>query len=95
MNQRKPGDRIKGPLPNLGHPVPGRTVGNILKAHGIEPAPDRRRSTRKSFLNAHLDVLASGDITTIGVWTRSGWSTGYLQFFMQLSTRRVRRMCAQ
>jgi hypothetical protein len=46
-------DRIQGALANLGHPVSDRTVGNILKVHGIEPAPDRRRqSTWKSFLQA-------------------------------------------
>ena len=30
-------DRIQGAPANLGHPVPDRTVGNILKAHGFEP----------------------------------------------------------
>ena len=28
-------DRIQGALANLGHPVSDRTVGNILKTHGI------------------------------------------------------------
>ena len=69
-------DRIQGALANVGHPVSDRTVGNILKAHGIEPAPDRKRnSTWKSFFQAHWDVLASVDFTTIEVWTRSGLVT--------------------
>ncbi len=38
-------DRIQGALSNLGHSISDRTVGNILKANGIEPAPDRRRQT--------------------------------------------------
>ncbi len=76
-------DRIKGSLANLGHTVSDRKVANILKSHGIEPAPDRcRRSTWKSFLNAHWDVLASVDFTTIEVWTRSGLVTYYLLFLM-------------
>jgi len=83
-------DRIQGALTNLGHPVSDRTVGNILKAHGIEPAPDRKRhSTWKTFLEAHWDVLASVDFTTIEVWTKSGLVTCYLLFVMELATRRV------
>ena len=30
-------DRIQGALANLGHEISDQTVGNILKAHGIEP----------------------------------------------------------
>jgi hypothetical protein len=75
-------DRIQGALANLGHSVSDSTVGNILKAHGIEPAPDRRRqSTWKTFLEAHWDVLASIDFTTIAVWTKSGLVTCYLLFY--------------
>jgi putative transposase len=83
-------DRIQGGLANLGHSVSDRTVGNILKAHGIEPAPDRgRQSTWKTFLEAHWDVLASVDFTTIEVWTKRGLVTCYLLFVMELATRRV------
>jgi hypothetical protein len=38
-------DRIQGVLANLGYTVSDTTVGNILKKHGIEPAPDRQRQT--------------------------------------------------
>jgi putative transposase len=83
-------ERIQGALSNLGHDVSTTTVANILKAHGIEPAPDRKRqSTWKSFLQAHWDVLASVDFTTIEVWTKSGLVTCYLLFVMELATRRV------
>ena len=34
-------DRIQGALANLGHIVAPNTVKNILKRHGIEPAPAR------------------------------------------------------
>jgi transposase InsO family protein len=77
-------------LSNLGHRISDTTVARILKAHGVEPAPDRRRqSTWKSFLEAHWDVLASVDFTTIEVWTKSGLITCYLLFVMELATRRV------
>jgi putative transposase len=83
-------DRIQGALANLGHLISDTCVAGILKAHGIDPAPDRKRqSTWKSFLQAHWDVLASVDFTTIEVWTKSGLATVYLLFFMELATRRV------
>jgi putative transposase len=82
--------RIQGALLNLGLVISDTSVANVLKAHGIEPAPDRKRqSTWKEFLNAHWDVLASVDFTTIAVWTRGGLVTYYLLFFMELATRRV------
>jgi transposase InsO family protein len=83
-------DRIQGALANLGHRISDTTVANILRAHGIEPAPDRRRlSTWKSFLQAHWDVLTSVDFTTLEVWTKSGLVTCYLLFVLELATRRV------
>jgi HTH-like domain len=83
-------DRIQGALANLGHETSDTTVGNILKAHGIEPVPQRKRqSTWKTFLKAHWDVLAAIDFTTIEVWTKGGLVTFYLLFIMELATRRV------
>ena len=38
-------DKIRGALANLGHEISDKTVGNILRANGIEPAPDRKRQT--------------------------------------------------
>ncbi len=83
-------DRIQGALANVGYHISDTTVGNILKAHGIEPAPDRKRQTTwKTFLKAHWDVLVAIDFTTIEVWTRGGLVTYYLLFVMELKTRRV------
>jgi putative transposase len=39
-------DRIVGALANLGHQVSDQTVGNILRRHGIAPAPKRSRLHR-------------------------------------------------
>ena len=53
-------DRIAGALANLGHKVSDQTVGNVLKKHGIEPAPDRTSGTScQTFLKAHWDTLAT------------------------------------
>jgi putative transposase len=83
-------DRIQGALANLGHVLSDRTVANILKGHGIEPAPQRkRRSTWATFLKAHWQVLAATDFTTVEVWTTKGLVTFYLLFVMELATRRV------
>jgi hypothetical protein len=65
-------------------------VGNILKEHGIQPAPERKRQTSwKTFLKAHWDTLGSIDFTTIEVWTKNGLVTFYLLFVMELASRRV------
>ena len=77
-------------LGHVGYRISDRTVGNILKAHGIEPAPDRQRTgSWKTFLKAHWDVLAAVDFTTVEVWTKGGLSTFYLLFVMELKTRKV------
>ena len=74
----------------MGHQVADQTVGNILKSHGIEPAPDRKRRLNWStFLKAHWDQLAAVDFTTIEVWTTRGLTTFYLLFAMRLATRQV------
>ena len=83
-------DRIQGTLANVGYRISDTTVGNILKAHGVEPAPDRQRTgSWSTFLKAHWDVLAAIDFTTIEVWTKGGLVTYYLLFVIELKTRRV------
>lgn len=83
-------DRIQGALKNLGHRVSPTTIANILKRHGLEPAPERRkRTTWKAFLKAHWDALAAADFFTTEVWTLGGLVTFYVLFFMKLSSRRV------
>ena len=82
--------RLQGALANLGHKISDATVANILREHGIEPVPERKRqSTWKEFLEAHWDVLGAIDFTTIEVWTKSGLVTFYLLFVMEVATRRV------
>jgi transposase InsO family protein len=83
-------DRIQGALANLGHTIADAIVGNILKKHSIETAPDRKRQTTwQTFLQAHWDVLAAVDFTTVEVWTANGLVTFHLLFVMELATRRV------
>ena len=83
-------DRIAGPLSNLGHALSDQPVGNILKRHGIPPAPERKRTTTwKDFIRAHREVLAATDFFTTEVWTMSGLVTYDVVFVMHVATRRV------
>jgi transposase InsO family protein len=83
-------DRIQGALANLGHRIAPNTVKNILKRHGIEPAPKREKSTSwATFLKAHWAVMAATDFFTVEVWTARGLATYYVLFIMHLSTRSV------
>jgi transposase InsO family protein len=81
-------DRIQGALANLGHIIAPNTVKNILKRHGIEPAPEREKHTSwKNFLKAHWDVMAATDFFAVEVWTPRGLKTYYVLFIIHLSTR--------
>jgi putative transposase len=78
-------DRIVGALANLGYTVSDQTVGNILKRHGIPPAPERKTTTTwKEFVRTHMDVLVATDFFTTEVWTLGGLVTYYILFFIHL-----------
>ena len=83
-------DRIVGALANLGHKISDQSVGNILKRHGIAPAPKRSQTTTwKDFIRAHMAVLAGVDFFTVEVLTWRGLVTYYVLFFIHLESRRV------
>jgi putative transposase len=83
-------DRIVGALANLGYTVSDQTVGNILKRHGIPPAPERKTTTTwKEFVRTHMDVLVATDFFTAEVWTLGGLVTYYVLFFIHLGSRQV------
>jgi transposase len=83
-------DRIVGALANLGLTVSAQTVGNVLKRHGIAPAPERKTTTTwKEFIRTHMDVLVATDFFTAEVWTRGGLVTYYVLFFIHLGSRKV------
>ena len=82
--------RIQGALANLDHRVGRGTIANILRQHGIEPAPARhKRTTWQEFLKAHWDVLAAADFFTVEVWTCGGLTRFAVLFVIELATRRV------
>ena len=83
-------DRIVGALANVGHTVSRQTVANILKRCGLQPAPQRGRTTSwKEFIRSHLEVLAAADFFTTEVWTCRGLITYYVLVFFRVAPRRV------
>ena len=83
-------DRMVGALANFGLTVSDQTVGNVLKRHGIAPAPERKTTTTwKAFIRMHMDVLVATDFFTADVWTLGGLVTYYILFFIHLGSRKV------
>jgi len=82
--------RIRGAVGNLGHQVGRGTIANILREHGIEPAPERDRHTRWStFLKAHWECLSATDFLSVEVYTIKGLVTYYILFFIDIASRSV------
>src|ERR1700681_2222429 len=74
--------RLQGALSNLGHRVGRGTIANILKEHGIEPAPERcRKTTWREFLDSHWEMIGPADFFSVEVWTRLVL-VRYLVFFV-------------
>jgi putative transposase len=82
--------RIQGALSNLGFKIARSTICDILRRHGMEPAPERgRKTTWKEFLTQHWELIVAADLFTVAVWTARGLKRFLVLFFIDLSTRRV------
>ena len=80
--------RIQGALANLGYAIGRTTIADILKRHGIEPAPERnRKTTWKEFLRRHWTQI----IPPIFSVSRSGLArdSNVLSFYSSLTSRAV------
>ena len=65
-------------------------MANILKRHGLAPAPEReKKTTWRDFIRAHTEVLAAVDFFTAEVWTAGGLMTYYVLTFMRVASRKV------
>ena len=81
---------IRGALFHVGHDIARETVRNILKEHGIVPAPERRKRTPWStFLKSHWECISAADLFTVEIWSLGGLIRYHVFFFIKLSTRRV------
>jgi putative transposase len=65
------------------------TIKNILKEHGLDPAPKRSEDTWDSFIKRHFKTLWACDFFTKTVWTALGPKTFHALFFINVHTRRV------
>ena len=64
-------DRLVGAAKHLGYAMSDQTIGNILKRHGIPPAPARTKTLPwREFIRIHLAVLRATDFFTTEVWSR-------------------------
>ncbi len=95
MARENPGwgyTRIRGALANLGHIVARGTIANILREHGIAPAPERgKRIPWRSFLKGkpHWESFAATDFLTVEVSVLGSLVTYYVLIVIELSKRRV------
>ncbi len=59
-------ERIQGAVSNVGHTIGPPTIAEILRRHGIEPAPERsRKTTWKEFLSRHWELIVAADLFTV------------------------------
>jgi putative transposase len=80
-------ERIEGELKKLGYTISHETVGNILRRHGIPPAPERETSPSWRHLMTHYkDQLLACDFFTVETLFLQ---TIYVLVFIEIGRRRV------
>jgi putative transposase len=73
--------KIQGELIKLGYELSDETVANILKRHGIPPAPERHRSPSWQHLMMHYkDQILASDFFTVETFFLQ---TLYVLFFLR------------
>jgi putative transposase len=78
--------RIQGELTGLGFTLSASTVWNILRRHGIDPAPARAGVSWREFLRQQASGIVECDFFTVDtLWLRRL----YVFFFIELERRRV------
>lgn len=79
---------IRGGLSNLGHTVARSTIANILREHGIEPAPERSdRTPWRTFLSAHWEAVAATDFFTVELVTFGRLASDLLRCASSITVR--------
>lgn len=82
--------RMQGVLSHVGCKLAVSTIAEILRRHGIEPAPERSRKTSwKEFLAQHWGLIVAADFFSVEVWTCKGLKRFLVLFFIDLATRQV------
>jgi putative transposase len=82
--------RIRDALQHLGHEIGRNTVKRILLDHGLEPAPERKRTTSwKTFIDAHVGEIAGADFFSMEVLTLGGLVRYFVFVVTDIETRPV------
>ncbi len=79
--------RIHGKLASLGIKVAASTVWNILKEHGIDPAPERDHTTWATFFRSQARAILAVDFFETKTLARARL---YVLAVIEHATRRVR-----
>jgi len=79
-------DRIHGELLKLGFQLDPKTVKNVMRRHHLLPAPQRGASSWCTFLGHYKHQMLACDFFTVETLRLH---TVYVQFFIELGTRRV------
>lgn len=85
-NLRMGYDQIQGELLKLGVKVHSSTVKNVLRRHQLLPAPERGRSSWRTFLKHYRQQMLACDFFTVETVRLE---TLYVLFFIELGSRRV------
>jgi putative transposase len=82
--------RIQGQLKYLGYKVCPKTISTILKKHGLEPDPDRKRQTTwNDFVKSHMQSLAAIDFFSAEIYTFRGLTRYMVLTVIDYATRKV------
>jgi hypothetical protein len=77
----------------LGYTISDQTVGNILKRHGISPAPERKKTvTWREFTRSHLDVVLATDFFNSETWDWLGYVFSCLLGFIHFGGHHAHSM---
>jgi len=79
--------RIHGELAGLGVKVAASTVWEILKAHGIDPAPRRTGTTWPQLLRSQAEAILACDFFTVDLLDGT---QAYVLAVIEHATRRIR-----
>jgi hypothetical protein len=76
-------DRTAGALTNLGHDISDQTVGNVLRRHGLPPAPERKRTSDFGIDAPRLPHRRSGHLACSGRLRTYITAPSLFAFFVQ------------
>ena len=78
--------KLQGELLKVGHRVSRSAIKRILRAHRLPPAPERGKSTWRSFLGHYLEYMVACDFFTVDTVCLQRL---YVLFFIELGWRRA------